>query len=100
MVMRKNDSQSVIGSKALFKSSMVTPGIVPDGIPLSMVILNLQLHSLGFLFCGKCWFGQKAGVEKSGIMTGGKCRKTNHHKVVLATSVWQLHWISHHRYCY
>jgi hypothetical protein len=43
MVMRKNDNQSVVASFAtLFMSSMVAPGMVPEGIPLTMVMLSFR----------------------------------------------------------
>ena len=42
MVMRKNDNQYVVASFATAMSSMVAPGIVPDGIPLTMVMFNFR----------------------------------------------------------
>jgi len=42
MVMRKKESQSVVASLAKLMSSMVAPGIVPDGIPLVMVMFRLR----------------------------------------------------------
>ena len=42
MVMRKKESQSDVASFVKFTSSMVAPGIVPDGIPEPIVVFSFR----------------------------------------------------------